>query len=389
MKKITFLLFALLALNMSAQDLTLPSTPAFSILDYEPSSVMRPSSWKKLSADVLNSFDQDGKLQMNLGLEVMPYWLRSRPDLTEAQYLDPDVWQTVKQTFSLSVATVKDTVTNTNNLGAGFRFQLAGGELPEEYAAENTTLGYLSNLLVTLTAMSRDGAASDTDEDIDAIADDMATDGTPQSVIDEMKSRAQNIAAENGPLTTRQFVLAIRKSYEKDHDEQTQKVRELINKRVGFKVEVAGASKFVDQEGKNAFNRGGLWVNVSNFVSLKDAFTFSARLMAHTSDTTSVNTDAGLSYTRQEKDFNVSVEGMLRWYRTEIPDFNQAGEAIIKLDKKFTYRVAAQFSYTFTEDISVNLSFGKDFDSPVIEKSGMFSLFGLNYTLFKKDKDPD
>ncbi len=82
-KRLITLLFAFsIALHSLAQDetkLTIPSTPAFSILNYEPTSVMKPTSNKDLAADVLNSFDKDGKLLMNLGLEVSPYWLKSRP----------------------------------------------------------------------------------------------------------------------------------------------------------------------------------------------------------------------------------------------------------------------------------------------------------------------
>ena len=69
-----------------SQTFKTPNTPAFSILDYEPTSVMRPSSYKELSADILNSFDENGNLMMNLGLEVTPYWLKSNPELTRESY---------------------------------------------------------------------------------------------------------------------------------------------------------------------------------------------------------------------------------------------------------------------------------------------------------------
>lgn len=55
--------------KLQAQDiskLTIPTSPAFSILDFEPSAIMRPTSARGLAADVLNAFDKNGKLLLNL-----------------------------------------------------------------------------------------------------------------------------------------------------------------------------------------------------------------------------------------------------------------------------------------------------------------------------------
>ena len=51
--------------RINAQDLsklTLPVSPAFSILDFESSSVMCPSNAKSLATDILNSFDSASAL---------------------------------------------------------------------------------------------------------------------------------------------------------------------------------------------------------------------------------------------------------------------------------------------------------------------------------------
>ena len=83
--------------------------------------------------------------------------------------------------------------------------------------------------------------------------------------------------------------------------------------------------------------------------------------------------------------YNVSIEGMFRWYRAEIPDFNVGGQPINRLDKDFTYRLAMQGTYAISKDISINVSIGKDFDSPFISRSGVFSIFGISYNLFSKE----
>lgn len=86
--------FALQSVDgQNASKLTVPSSPSFSILNYEPSAVMRPANARELAADILNSFDKEGKLILNPGLEVTPYWLKSHPTLDRNTYLHPNTGQ--------------------------------------------------------------------------------------------------------------------------------------------------------------------------------------------------------------------------------------------------------------------------------------------------------
>jgi hypothetical protein len=77
---------------------------------------------------------------------------------------------------------------------------------------------------------------------------------------------------------------------------------------------------------------------------------------------------------------------MLRWYSADIPDFNIDNQPIVRVEKRFTYRVAFQASYLITQQISFNISVGKDFDSPFNANAGFFSIFGLNYSVFNTEK---
>jgi hypothetical protein len=77
---------------------------------------------------------------------------------------------------------------------------------------------------------------------------------------------------------------------------------------------------------------------------------------------------------------------MGRFYRSELPDFNLAGDRITRVDKDFTYRLAAQAAYRVAGSISVNLSLGKDFNAPFLKRSGFFSIVGVNYTIFNKNE---
>lgn len=74
---------------------------------------------------------------------------------------------------------------------------------------------------------------------------------------------------------------------------------------------------------------------------------------------------------------------MFRWFRAEIPDLNINNQPIVRVTKDFTYRLAVQGSFMISNDVSINLNLGKDFNSPFITGSG-FSILGLNYSIFNK-----
>ncbi len=156
---ILFFLNLLITLKVFTQQetsLRIPSTPAFSILNFEPSSLLKPGSLKDLGGDILNSFDEEGKLRLNIGMELSPYWLKSRPYLTNQQYNNPGLGQTILQSLNISVATVKDSVTNADKLGFGIRFQLKNGNPTPEYVEKQQELIQL----LTVQAVTTAGRAS-------------------------------------------------------------------------------------------------------------------------------------------------------------------------------------------------------------------------------------
>jgi hypothetical protein len=165
--------------------------------------------------------------------------------------------------------------------------------------------------------------------------------------------------------------------------ELKKKVSELVYDRRGFILEFAGATGYSSDEKK--FERFGFWGNASYFVSPDDFFTLTARYMHRSNDTSLNNVDVGLGFLKKGSTYNISIEGMLRWYRAEIPAFNSNNQLITRLEKNFTYRLAVQGSYIISRDISVNLSIGKDFEAPFISGKGVFSILGLNYSIFSKE----
>lgn len=370
--------------------ISVPASPAFSILNFEPTAVMKPGSSKELVADVLSAFDKDGKLLLNLGMEVSPYWLKSRPSLTSKQYNNPDLGQTILQTFKLSAATVKDSVTNNNKASFGVRFQLASGRPVEAYDSAVARLRKLANInsiIISTLAFIRPDNLSNKQAVISFISDKLSEAGYSQGLKDSIVTSARDFAAkyDTTQAELRQFVLDFNNKVSSDYDELKEAVTMLSKKRKGFIVEVAGAGGFITS-GDDPFDRAGVWLNVSNGISATDAFNATVRYLYSNQDSAVTNVDAGLSYVKEEGNFSVSVEAMFRWYRAEFPDKNANNQPITRLEKDGTYRLAAQAAYRITNDISVNLSFGKAFDQPFISGSSFFSVLGVNYTIFRKAK---
>lgn len=372
--------------------LTVPTSPAFSILDYEPSAVMRPTNVKSLATDVLNSFDKKGKLLMNLGLEVAPYWLGSHPKLTMATYLKPNVGQTFLQSFSISAATVKDSVSGNNKLGAGFRFKLYNGEPAQELQlAEAARRLKMDSRVVGIIIGEKVRVVPGVDDTkqkaIDAIVSNLTQSATDKIIIDDFKKAADKLKKEVQGETIKDINVFLDKLSDERveaYKEIQTKVSELIYERKGFIIEFAGASGFKTSK-NNSVEKLGVWVNASYYISKDDLFSFTARYMFQNKDTSQTNFDAGFGFLKKTDKFNISVEGMMRWYRADIPDINSNNQPITRVEKKFTYRLAAQGSYLISKDISINLSIGKNFDSPFISSSGFFSILGVNYSIFSKE----
>ncbi len=397
MSKIHFIVIVLnllLCKTVFAQEqskLTIPSSPAFGILNYEPSSVMRPTNVKSLSTDILNSFDEDGKLLVNLGLEVSPYWLGSHPELTLDTYLKPNLGQTVLQSFSLSAATVKDSVSGDNKLGAGFRFKLYNGEPAiTDIAAAGADVKTRSAILAAIQTeklLVSSGLHNSKQEAIKGIKDHLAGQMS-QTLIDDVIKMGNTIIGDFGdsPAAIDSMLEKLTVNMDRTYKVYREKFSDLLYQRKGLIVELAGASGFNTSD-KYSVERIGLWGNMSYNISPDDLFSLTARYMYQKRDTSLSNFDIGIGFLKKNSKYNISLEAMLRWLRADIPDVNLSSQQITRVEKKFTYRVAAQGSYPISKDLNINLSFGKDFDSPYISSSGIFSILGLNYSIFSREPE--
>lgn len=390
MKKIIYAIIVLLWVQLcKAQTpaLTVPSSPAFSILNFEPSAVLRPTNVKSLSTDLLNSFDKNGQLQLNVGLEFSPYWLNSKPKLTLQQYLKPNFTNTVLQSFSISAATVKDSVTGLNSLGTGFRFKLYNGEsvIDVATATEIKTLKMQTSVAAIINGFATIGTLDNKDAAIVNIVQALKKKNVDATVIEHLQLLANTITDEyeNTNESVTKFLTKLNELWINSYKKLQEQVSTMLYERKGFVAEIAGAGKFSNTS-NTGIDKTGLWLNFSYLISATDQFTLTARHLFTNGDTTFSAFDAVFSFLKQSDKFSIAVEGAIRSYRSEIPDFNLNNIPIKRIEKKTTYRFAVQSSFSLSETMSLNLSLGKDFDSPTIQKNGFFSILGLNYSIFNK-----
>jgi hypothetical protein len=387
-----FLLLFIVKANQAQEvsKITVPASPAFSILNFEPSAIMRPTNARALASDILNSFDKDGNLLLNLGLEVAPYWLKSRPNLSRETYLRPSLPQTFLQSFSLSAATVKDTITGGNRLGAGFRFKLYNGEPVEELAEASNQLKTRTTVVAVINGINTmvGGEMNTKAKAVDAIVNGLNRSNVDQAVVNEVINAANTLAPSYSDSVTdiRAFLTRLIEDRVAAYTELSKIVSDLLYQRKGFMLEFAGATGHNITNG-SGLEKLGIWGNASYFVSADDLLSLTARFMNQEGgilDSALTNFDVGFGYLKKTAKYNISVEGMMRWYRAEVKDLNSSNQPITRLEKDFTYRLAVQGSFAISKEVSINLSFGKEFNTPFISRSGYFSILGVNYSLFSK-----
>jgi len=91
------------ALNL---DLSVPESPAFTVLGVTPLTVVRPGSPREFSSTLLNGLDNDGNFQNGLAIDTAPYMLFNGENVTIRDYNDQYLTRLLART-QFSFATTK------------------------------------------------------------------------------------------------------------------------------------------------------------------------------------------------------------------------------------------------------------------------------------------
>ena len=95
-------------------DLNMPTSPAFVLMDKSPASIEKPSNPRAFAVSLVNVWQENG------AIEFAPYWFKDRPAYTFEDNLNNKA--PVFQTFGISAATSK--TDSVRSLSVGFRTQL-------------------------------------------------------------------------------------------------------------------------------------------------------------------------------------------------------------------------------------------------------------------------
>jgi hypothetical protein len=99
-------------------DMSVPASPAFTVLGVTPETVIRPTSPRAFATSLLNGVDQNGNFQSGLAMDFVPYLLVAGDDLTLNKYQHNRIVRLLSRT-QLSFATAKGATEDDKSLRVG------------------------------------------------------------------------------------------------------------------------------------------------------------------------------------------------------------------------------------------------------------------------------
>ncbi|MGB8193863.1 MAG: hypothetical protein WCF67_18165 [Chitinophagaceae bacterium] len=333
---------AVVAQDVEFNNLRIPVSPAFAILDISPTSIERPTNPKALAANVLNFVGSGSVLPKNFALELSPYWVLKHKNETVYKFLGiesakdkPGVSTGFLRKMDISVATffndsAKNFLSNTNYTGFGVRTNLI------------TIWG------VTRANELRDLLVARAKERTDLIT------ASPNLTVDEIEEQLKK---------TRQGKETNRKSSD-------------IKPLLAIDASYAYSDAYFNNKYENKrFNRRALWLNGSLNMEVnkedKDYFFITAHFKrmkdnvltdtAHSIFNEQSVNDLGIRAGYERGSFSISIEHLSRKY-----------DDVSDLDSRRTVGI---LQFKVNENLYLFGTFGKNFG----QMNTLFTLFGLNW----------
>lgn len=277
---------------------SLPQAPGFTLLDVQPASVERPATPADFGVSLLTETKKLSVLPENYAVDIAPFWLFRGQTITYETYESKTAgWDAVKQTLSLSIATVTSELgadSLSTALGVGFRFSIIQGRIDpqfdryaEKIADIRAKMGELGSDFHARVgrAQDRDPLSMELRRQIDqvvAVQDSLVDQLEASSMPGEARQRMEEYLQESTnaqlgaiekQLASRSGEIAagmeseIRKERAEDIADLRAVASNLTVRRVGPKVEIAGG--WVSEFPQRRFDDGrwrktGLWMNLAN-----------------------------------------------------------------------------------------------------------------------------
>jgi hypothetical protein len=334
-----------------------PTSPAFTLMGLEPSSVERPANPSDFSLGLLTKTDNVATVPKDFAVETSPYWLFRHPNLTWDDDVDRNVWQSLARTSSFGVGTgeVGTSAAPVRALAFGGRASVLSGRLSDETQAQ------LKRLEELLTAEATLG--------LQMMAEQL-------NVLNQMLVSKQITAEEHTKLASALQIATIQSKQYKDSAERkaTETLMEkFATVREGFILEVAGAAgwRFPRADwSQGDFDRWGLWATpsyVGKSTSVVGVFRYLSK--DATAGTTEGVFDVGVRGVQFRDKYALSVEYMRRSFRAS--------------NLEDGHRLVGIAEYAVTDTAWLVVSFGRDHNTK--RDGSLIAQLGLSFN-FKDDR---
>lgn len=412
------------AQNLEINELTTPSTPAFTILELSPTDISRPTHTKPFLMSLANGLN--GKsIASDISIETTPYWWAPRPGLTYQEYYGLDTSEVsfnkfierIARSAAFSIATSDaspnvDSV-NSRNLAAGIRFQVLPGQpsriFKEAYGTSLLNKTTLRTVFFDLKFKVDRGRIQSMDSLLAQVEKSVQTTIATNSAYDHLSTdQIDAVQKSVEGLIKTQIRTVLGAAFEKEQvmaflEEQRAHISDKVNEqivemdnmsRVGWLWEFAGAVSFLAPTNQIDYVLGREWAAWTTLTYRFDAeegsshvndFNLMARVSGGFYDTVSYNTDMGLSWAMIGDNHSLTLEGIFRNFKSYKEILATDGQMYRVQENHNTWRFALAYQFKFSDFFNVSLTAGKDYSNSKITAGGFFSLLNFNFALPSKE----
>jgi hypothetical protein len=374
---------------VTLKDLKTPASPSFQLLGIAPSDVERPTTPRAFAVSLLSALQQsDTVLPNGLAVDVAPYWLVPHNSLQFADYIDPKVGQSLRQTFAVSVATTKATVPASEpgaiDVGLGVRTSPWAGKSTQAVAKLKTLiLVSLKQASIVQTLIDVVGTPTQAlPPSVTTIIDGLRKADHPDMTDENFKAMLDGIVdrleAAVGARTDLAVVQQTLSQMQAEGDASRKKwsleLQRVNQRRLGFTLDVASA--FVTRTSDNGrggarVTREGVW-STAGYNDEHLSFLGLLRYVGNSENRTSRS---------DLLDLGARLVGTLNNLDASFEFVSRLDHSSAKVDDS-TYKAVGNVEYKVSEDVSISATFGKDFgDTRFGRPSATLALLGVNFGL--------
>ncbi|HBV14839.1 hypothetical protein [Chryseobacterium carnipullorum] len=396
-------------------DLKVPSSPAASILEIVPGTILQPKSYQALEAAIYSNFATDNKLKLpdNFSLEFTPYWFKDH-GLSLKDYLGkPTFTDQLKRNSSFSLASTQSYFlsdsTKTSSLAIGYRTSFfLGSKKDDEKVAALLESVYLGEKIVTqilplaiVTLRSNPSTGKDFMDQLEPdIEESLLGLKISKEVIKEFSKALRNEIEKTKiqEFNTEKLagvINSVSKNFFKMESDYKE-LKEYINNRYGFYLDMAYAN-FINFPTNNfefsIVPKQSVWLTPSyRFADDLKNFKLIGVIRYQWNNTDYFgkyfpdnklyknNFDYGIAVNGKFDKFSAHVEVIGRQSNTDIIVGKDSDNNILyRKNKESDVQYLGTLSYRLTDQVVLSYSLGKNFEIVSTNENNLISLLALNF----------